>query len=459
MPNSPQLHIFVAGDDRSVVQPRHLWTQLIENDFIEHGVISNVGFCRTADGSLIVVLPKAFQARNLQDRLKHDQDFRTRHVFRLVRLFRKTIYDTNCTIQYVGVTPANPVRTKTADPLLDSLEAAIRLRADYRRNGLWLPKRRTRVRNSPAHTITWPTTIRLIAPLLDAGTIIFPETIHEKRIRDPSHILSCLHAYALRDIFARTGETHFLRDIPQDPESRNSPVFRNPIPHLRALRRQIFSDRGRLVLGYLDAYLGDRALLTGAQPRPDDTLGFTTAFERIWEHILSHIFTPNAKHRFQLPQGKWFQYPDANAPQPTKAPMTDVVLDDDSAFAIIDAKDYALSDSLRVFNGSRLAGSHNDHYKQIIYRHLMMAQHRRDATNILAFPSFGQPGLFALAGCHLWDGLPQSAVFEVYVDYERAVKSWIGEERCDIVASLHELVTNINGFKRRIHIANPALQL
>src|SRR5262249_22418369 len=107
------------------------------------------------------------------------------------------------------------------------------------------------------------------------------------------------------------------------------------------------------------------------------------------------------------------------------------------AFTIIDAKDY------RVINGSLLLGSAADHYKQIVYRALLEGRTSGQPINILAFPSIGQTSLFVLRGCHYWSMIRQSTVFEVLVDYELAIKHWLGEATIPVEAAFQTLLTNI----------------
>ena len=110
------------------------------------------------------------------------------------------------------------------------------------------------------------------------------------------------------------------------------------------------------------------------------------------------------------------------------------------ADVLIDAKDY------RILNGSKWQGSNGDHYKQIIYRQLLAAPMDSKVVNILAFPSLGQKSLFAIRGCHHWKEIQGSRVFEVTVDYDLAVKRWLGETSLNVKAEVAALLDEIRKF-------------
>ena len=71
-------------------------------------------------------------------------------------------------------------------------------------------------------------------------------------------------------------------------------------------------------------------------------------------------------------------------------------------------------------------------------------------VNILAFPSLGQKSLFSIRGCHHWKEVPGSRVFEVTVDYDLAVKRWLGEISLDVKAEMAALLTEIQNFNEKM---------
>ena len=437
-----KLQVVVAGQTSSEI-PLETWKALAELGYVEHKSVSSVGFCRAADGSRIVVLPKAFTQPAAKKRVDENIRYKQEQVFTLVRVFRKILDDKAFAQSHVDSTHVKGVHGLSVDPVLDNVEAAIRLRADYRRHGLWVPKRRVRTRNTPGHPVDWPATMGRVPPLLDGKSIIFPNTIHRKRTKDPGNLFSQLHAYILRQVFIKTGEKHMLGGLPVSDEANLKPVLKSPLAYLRAFRREIFSDRGRMLLACAEAYLGISGLKIGRPSSADDCLSYTSSFEHIWEFILARIFQPEAEPKFELAEGQWVSWPALEAKNGIR-PVADLLVRDPQV-TIIDAKDY------RIFNGSPLLGSRlgspGDHYKQIIYRTLMAAGSSPAAVNILAFPSIDQTSLFQLNGCHHWPSISQSPVFEVCVDYDKAIKHWLGDAKINVSFEFEKLLANIADLK------------
>lgn len=429
-----KLEILVAGDriEALSTEVRHV---LSDCGFIERKSVSCVGFCRAPDGALLVVLPKAFANGTTRSRLSADNVFRMEEVFRLVRVFRKILYDTKFSQDYIDSSYVSISTEKAVDPVLEAVEAAIRLRADFRQNGLWLPKKQQRVANAPGHPVSWPATLARCTPLLNENEILFYNTIHDKRAKDPSDLFYRLHLHILKEIFALTAEGSEILDSSSDEDGSLVAALRNPATLLRGLRRRIFTDRGRKLLGYIEAYLGLRTLLASSRHLRDYTLSYTAAFENVWELILAGLFTPEAKPNFALPEGKWAPWPPSSL-RTGFSPRADLVLEKPNA-VILDAKDY------RVINGSPLIGAPADHYKQIIYRILFQSKDSKPIVNILAFPSIDQRQLFQLKGCHFWENMTHSRVFEVFVDYDMAVKHWLGERRTEVDAAFKTLLSEI----------------
>ena len=294
--------------------------------------------------------------------------------------------------------------------------------------------------------VDWAATIRRIPPLIDENSILFLNTIHRKRTKDPANLFFQLHAYILRDIFKRTGENYFLGDLPVPDDATLKPILNRPLPYLRAFRRGIFSDRGRMLLACMEAYLGTRSLQVGRPSQSDDCLSYTSSFENIWEFILARIFQPGAEPKYKLAPGKWVSWPDRKKEVGIK-PEADLLVRDPE-ITIVDAKDY------RIFNGSPLLGSRlggaGDHYKQVIYRTLMASGNSPATVNILAFPSLDQKSLFQLNGCHHWPSIPQSPVFEVCVDYDKAIKHWLGDTRLNVFEEFKKLLADVASLKQSV---------
>ena len=408
--------------------------------------MSSVGFCRASDGSLLVVLPKAFSNPAAQSRIDHETQFRQEQVFRLIRVFRKILEDKRYAQANIDSTPVRSAHTRSLDPVWDELEAGVRLRADYRRNGLWLSKKRTKALNEHSHPVDWHATMRQCPPLIEGSSVLFLETIHQKRRKDTSNLFYYLHIHTLRSIFEKTGEKHLLNGLPSIDDSVLRPVLKRPLAYLRSFRREIFSDRGRMLLACIEAYLGTRSLKTGRPSLKDDCLSYTSKFENIWECILSQLFSTQAQPKYSLDTGQWVSWPSGTKGEGI-SPVADLVLKQPT-LTILDAKDY------RIFNGSPIQdgriGHAGDHYKQIIYRTLLGQKDNEPIVNILAFPSIGQTSLFSIKGCHFWPTVPASPVFEVCVDYDKAVKHWLGDAKIDVSEQFRVLIEEIKSFEREL---------
>ena len=170
----------------------------------------------------------------------------------------------------------------------------------------------------------------------------------------------------------------------------------------------------------MSAYLGIGRLTSTERKERDNILRYSANFENIWEHILRSVLSPHTKATV-LPAGKW--HPVSGVEKGGIKPEVDFQIGNPTPEALVDGKDY------RIFNGSTRSGSAADHYKQIIYRQLTKPSSSEHFLNILMFPSIDQDKLFNLEGCHRWEDIPDSKVFEVTVDYTRITKFWLGEER------------------------------
>ena len=439
------LQVVVAGQKCEEI-PLGIWRTLACLGYVEHKSISSVGFCRGDDGSLIVVLPKAFTQPMARQRIDVDANYKREQVFRLIRVFRQILDDKAFAQSHVDSTRVRGAQGRSVDPVLDVVEAAVRLRADYRRQGRWLPKASVKARNRHSHPVDWSATIKRIQALTDEESIIFPDTIHHRRTRNPNDLFSLIHAYTLRQIFVRTGEKHLLTDLPVPDEAALKPILIRPLSYFRAFRREIFSDRGRMLLACIEAYFGTRTLHIGRPSQADDCLSYTSSFENIWEFILGQIFRPNAESKCRLAPGEWLSWPSQTTTVGI-TPEADLLVKQPE-ITIVDAKDY------RIFNGSPLLGSRlgfpGDHYKQIIYRTLMASGDSPATANILAFPSLDQKLLFQLNGCHYWPGIKNSPVFEVCVDYDKAIKHWLGDDRLDVASQFQKLLTEIAALRAKM---------
>jgi hypothetical protein len=444
MENARQLSVVVAGDSKITLDERygtHFWQILAANGFVDRTSVGCVGFCRDLNNnSLIVVLPKAYSSDDFKGE-ESSSEIKIDKIFRLVRVFNRIFEETT-----LETNPINTNRTihkleSNTDPVLDSLEAALKLRIDFIKNGIYYRKVTKYFNNEHKYPINWSKTIKHRVPLLDKESIIFNSTIHNSRKRRIDHPLSQLYISCLCEIFKLTGEKHLLREIPSNQTPLPKQAKINPKQYIRTIGNDVFDERGRYILKLLRSFLGDGKLQNIQSKERDDILSYTSDFENIWEHILRKLFAPDTADR-NLPTGRWYDYP-LEGHKDGITPSVDGIIRSNGTNAIIDAKDY------RVINGSRW-GHANDYYKQVIYRILMDAKESGIGFNILAFPSINQGRLFRIKGCHEWSEIGNSRVFEILIDYEIAVKRWLGETHLNLKDELQLLIDELNEFQNKV---------
>jgi LlaJI restriction endonuclease len=441
---SRRLSIIVAGDTKEFLDREFgpsAWHLLADNGFIDRTSVGAVGFCRNlADNSLTAILPKAYTACEDRSILTAPQR-KHEHVYRLIRVFNKINRETKLDTRVIKSNRSTDQIEAGSDPVLDSLEAALSLRDDYKRNALYYRREPRLVDSAYNLPINWAKTLQRNTPYLNGTDVFIPTTIHNSRRRNLSHPLSKLHVACLKEIFELTGEKTMLAEVDKKSFSMPKAAKTRPVQYLKQIRSDIFDERGRFLLKTILAYLGAGKIKSTFVSDRDRLLSYTADFENIWEHILRKLFAPEMENR-NLPKGKWYEFPSVDPHlKGGIGPEIDVRIKSDNGNAIIDAKDY------RVVNGARLQGSSSDHYKQVIYRLLLKPEEQSKTLNILVFPGISQGRLFQINGCHHWTEIPNSRVFEVSVDYEIAVKRWMGEIALDTSAEVSSLLKSLREFE------------
>jgi hypothetical protein len=449
-PANPQrrLEFVIAGDTKEVVENKcgkDVWRFLADNGFIERKSVSCVGFRRNIDdNSLLVILPKAFGTPENRERLD-DPSYEREQIYRLIRVFRKIRRETLLTLDSSPTNKVLGTETFPIDPVLDAFDAALRLRHDFRERGGYFKKSAGFVANALNLPVDWSRTLQRGAMLLDSTSVFFSDTVHHTRRRDTYHPLSLLHVACLKEIFLLTNEKNDLTDLEALDPKEFQKVKNRPKEHLRKIRAMTFDERGRFLLAAISSYLGQSSLNYMPEEKRDELLCFSRDFEDIWERVLRDLIAPNLENR-TLPPGKWHGWL-GHEPQKGIQPEFDIRISNDFSDVLIDAKDY------RILNGSKnKQGSTGDHYKQIIYRQLLDKSTEGDVVNILAFPRLGQKNLFEIRGCHHWEEIPSSCVFEVNVDYDLAIKRWLGETHLVVDLEMAKLLTQLRELSLRIKV-------
>ena len=152
MEESRALNFVIAGDTREVIERECgvlAWRRLADNGFLERTSIGCVGFCRDIDSnSLLVVLPKAFSHPHIRKRLQ-EPTYQREQIFRLIRVFKKIRQATKFSLSG-GKTNKNLAREeKIVDQVLDSFDAALILRREFRDKGVCVRKASRQEKNKP----------------------------------------------------------------------------------------------------------------------------------------------------------------------------------------------------------------------------------------------------------------------------------------------------------------------
>ncbi len=441
-----RLDFLVAGDTREVVWEgagQATWNFLAAKGFANGTSIASVGFSRDLHADrLMVVLPKAFSSESARLRLV-DPSYQREQIYRLIRIFRKIRRVSRLRISSTETNEVLFRNRGTTDPVLDSFDASLNLRREYRANGIYLRRAHRHTKNTPHLPVDWSRTVRRHSPLISQKDVLYADFVSRHRRKDTSHPLCVLHIACLKEIFSFTGEKSGLEEVEAlDPHMFRA-IKRKPRAYLRDIRSSIFDERGRFLLSAIAAYLGESRLLTAKQEQAESLLSYTKDFEDIWEQLLRDLLSPQMPNR-KLPAGEWRSYPIGAAAE-GKVPELDILFSEGGTEIIVDAKDY------RVLNGSKILGAGSDYYKQVLYRLLLPVSESADVLNILAFPSVGQKSLFKIRGCHSWKQIPQSRVYEVTVDYDLATKLWLKEITVNVSDEISMLLTNLRAFSSELH--------
>lgn len=433
--SASNLAIIVCGDKKDFLDRQygtHVWRTLADNGFAEGKSIGGVGFCRDlVNNRLVAVLPKAFSKVDRNSFAV--SEYIKKHLYQLIRVFNKLSRLDYSTISI----PSNVNLCKSqSDSVLDSLEAALKLRSEFRMNGLYYKKKKVSNWNSSNQQINWSSTVNRRLPFLHDSDIFYHSFIHNSRAHNLQHPLSNLHLSCIREILELVGDRSF-NSLPQSTLTRSISSITNPKGYIREISNDVFDERGRSLAKLIQVYLGDGKLKSTMAASRDDLLAYTANFEIVWESILRSLFDRGESRT--LPAGKWFSYDRIPEYFSGISPRIDGKICTPEFSAYIDAKDYRV--------GTGLFGVAGDHYKQIMYRLLTDVSDPNSFFNILIFPGLGQKKLFEIHGCHRWDEIPNSTVYEISVDYEIAVSRWLGDSSFDIEHAVNELFKELKIFE------------
>ncbi len=162
-----------------------------------------------------------------------------------------------------------------AADLVDQVEAALLLWADYQREGPLIPAS-PRVTTRHAGRALWPRTVREGAPLHGRGGVVFQQVFRSRVRPDPDHELALVHRGACAEVGARFGLGHV--------EVEALPTPREALQVVARQERSCFADRPRRLVALLRRYYAARAAAGRGSDRVQALLA--RRFEYVWERML-----------------------------------------------------------------------------------------------------------------------------------------------------------------------------
>jgi hypothetical protein len=428
--NTSQTTILITGDGKADLVQAKLtpleFATLNESGLLHNNRLVHVGFVWLFD-RLIVVLPKAYAAPQTRKRLEIDSRYALEQAFLLIRTLARckqenrfnTIYNQQQPFIERGLEEINK---------LSALEAAIELRRDYLENGLYWNKSVRFLTNYYSAPIDWNQTVRRRQPVLEGSDVLWFDTIHRSRSRNPLDYVHRLHATCIAQILELTGESSFSPQFLPLSDSEVAQLKTESDRVLNFYLSQTYRERGQRLLELIKVWLGGTSLNVRSDLERNPILLAARNFENVWEYILRSLLTDNPEQNRQLEQGQWVnnEGKQANGIKP----RIDLIRSktkpsgDYEYIFLFDAKD-------KQVKAGGISGSPDDHYKQIIYRKLLASQYPANLKrfyNVLLFPGINEIHTTRLLGVHQWNSIKDSEVIEVAVDYENIVQAWLNEK-------------------------------
>ena len=429
--------LVVAGDDvTGVPLPSWVVPALRNAGAIDGTRVSNVGFVWGPD-RLLVILPKAYAAEDARARLADDPEWALSQAFLLIRLLARCRRDGRFrALRSVREAWIERAPSTGAD-VVGALEAALMLRADFLERGLYWERSPLYRANDPSNPVDWPRTLRSRPPLLDENGVVWFDTVHRARARDPRDPVHRLHAWAVANVLALTGESPLSPRGPFLTASERDTVAANPGRYVDALLARTYRDRGRHLLRLIGAWTRRspdcRRARRTPRPRPParpvvrERVGARPPrAPRQHRGVRVARFRPGPGHR---------RRPDSSRGKGAIVPKVDIRRQSDLASRS------STSSTLRTRPSSPgRTGSAADHYKQVVYAQLLDLPVGSDLVNALLFPAVMPVRTVRVLGVHGWPTrLQRSRVVEAAVDFERVVRAWLGDASLDPEAIVADL--------------------
>ncbi len=358
------------------------------NGYIRKGKVQFVGCCRFDKGDTVIYsLPKYCPDSMLTD-VKAAREYMTL-VCRVIERIRSRTdaLDDDEVDSVFDVTVPHEKRKR-----VDKYALSEYILRDYIIHGLYVKKDIEKQRAGRGKTL-WGATVRRCAPIIDRGTVIYPDTVNRRVIDDPSDIMTMLHAAAVnRSAKFLSG----ISDIRVEPVRTAAELGDDLSGYCGLIARRsasVFEERTLNLFRALEAFCGATRYY-----REDSG---TTVFHRVWERTNDYVWgTPgkwesgNPRYHFKEREplnGKGDQIPDT----------VHIIKRNEHAekIHIFDSKYYAPKE-----NGNGLPAN-SDIVKQISYYMFIRKEAGGDAlirSNSFLFPM--NDGFRALARGHIPNG-------------------------------------------------------
>lgn len=323
-----------------------------------------------------------------------------------------------------------------------TLSVIKRLADDFRDNGLFSERSRVLTRNSGKPN--WARTVKREIPMPDRyDQPVFTDIQASRTTRRSEALLAQIQAAVMREINTAhgwwlTGAAARKRDLiscPHPPYPRAAWATK-----LDVLLQSLYSARSIFLAEYLRHYLRD----TRASANGSYVFGVSD-FHTVWEAILREtiVRSPTDRRRnwnSELPKPVYILEQNDAADARSRGMQTDIILEDDNGYTIVDAKYYAAKNS-------RSAPGWPDIAKQMFYEQALRdvvetaTKSPVNIQNLFVFPSKESKGPLRNAELRRGDGSTAEKGFSKiecrYVPIAKALSDYvIGSSGIEVRSSL-----------------------
>lgn len=311
-----------------------------------------------------------------------------------------------------------------------ALSVIRRLSDDFRDRGIFAERARSKTRNSGKPD--WLRTLKRETTMPDRkGRPVFTDIRTSRPVSNNDVLLAQIQAAVMREIFAAHSwwlgggsiGKHQLNACPRPPFPRELWARK-----LDALMPSLYSARALFLAAYLKHYLKE------TRASSDGTFIFgVNDFHTVWETILRETLVRSPADTLKnwneiLPKPVYIRNDGAAPEKRSRGMITDIILENDNNFIIVDAKYYAAQ-------SAETAPGWPDIAKQMFYENALREVLKRTAVapveirSVFVFPSRTNEGPLARVVMQHLDGTPLSTDFPsilcAYVSISGALESYV----------------------------------